>query len=66
LDWGAVAVEPYQLVPLLRVARTLRTRLLIDDDTGLGKPAEAGSSFGGSPSGTRRIIVNRAAPKNTS
>lgn len=42
LDWGAVAVEPYQLVPLLRVARTLRTRLLIADDTGLGKTAEAG------------------------
>src|SRR5579859_522203 len=42
LDWGAVAVEPYQLVPLLRVAKTMRPRLLIADDTGLGKTAEAG------------------------
>ena len=42
LDWGALAVEPYQLVPLLRIAKTMRPRLLIADDTGLGKTAEAG------------------------
>lgn len=66
LDWGAVAVEPYQLVPLLRVARTLRTRLLIADDTGLGKTAEAGIILrwlAQRHQANRVLIVTRAAPE---
>lgn len=66
LDWGAVAVEPYQLVPLLRVARTLRTRLLIGDDTGLGKTAEAGIILrwlAQRHQASRVLIVTRAAPE---
>lgn len=66
LDWGAVAVEPYQLVPLLRVARTLRTRLLIADDTGLGKTAEAGIILrwlAQRHQAKRVLIVTRAAPE---
>ena len=66
LDWGAVAVEPYQLVPLLRVASTLRTRLLIADDTGLGKTAEAGIILrwlAQRHQATRVLIVTRAAPE---
>ncbi len=66
LDWGAVAVEPYQLVPLLRVARTLRTRLLIADDTGLGKTAEAGIVLrwlSQRHQANRVLIVTRAAPE---
>lgn len=66
LDWGAVAVEPYQLVPLLRVARTLRTRLLIADDTGLGKTAEAGIILRWLAQrhlANRVLIVTRAAPE---
>jgi superfamily II DNA or RNA helicase len=66
LDWGAVAVEPYQLVPLLRVARTLRTRLLIGDDTGLGKTAEAGIILrwlAQRHQANRVLIVTRAAPE---
>jgi superfamily II DNA or RNA helicase len=41
LDWAAVAVEPFQLVPLLRVARSIRPRLLLADDVGLGKTTQA-------------------------
>lgn len=66
LDWGAVAVEPYQLVPLLRVARTLRTRLLIADDTGLGKTAEAGIILRWLAQrhlAGRVLIVTRASPE---
>lgn len=66
LDWGAVAVEPYQLVPLLRVARTLRTRLLIADDTGLGKTAEAGIVLrwlAQRHQANRVLILTRAAPE---
>jgi superfamily II DNA or RNA helicase len=66
LDCGAVAVEPYQLVPLLRVASTLRTRLLIADDTGLGKTAEAGIILrwlAQRHQATRVLIVTRAAPE---
>lgn len=66
LDWGAVAVEPYQLVPLLRVARTLRPRLLIADDTGLGKTAEAGVILrwlAQRHQAGRVLIVTRASPE---
>lgn len=66
LDWGAVAVEPYQLVPLLRVAKTLRPRLLIADDTGLGKTAEAGIILrwlAQRHQANRVLIVTRAAPE---
>lgn len=66
LDWGALAVEPFQLVPLLRVARTLRTRLLIADDTGLGKTAEAGIIFrwlAQRHQANRVLIVTRASPE---
>ncbi|MDP9300834.1 MAG: DEAD/DEAH box helicase [Actinomycetota bacterium] len=66
LDWGAVTVEPYQLVPLLRVARTMRARLLIADDTGLGKTAEAGIILrwlAQRHQAGRVLIVTRAAPE---
>lgn len=66
LDWGAIAVEPYQLVPLLRVAKTLRPRLLIADDTGLGKTAEAGVVLrwlAQRHQANRVLIITRAAPE---
>ncbi len=66
LDWGAIAVEPYQLVPLLRVARSLRPRLLIADDTGLGKTAEAGIVLrwlAQRHQAGRVLVVTRAAPE---
>jgi superfamily II DNA or RNA helicase len=66
LDWGAVAVEPYQLVPLLRIAKAMRPRLLIADDTGLGKTAEAGIVLrwlAQRHQAGRVLIVTRAAPE---
>ncbi|MHB1446204.1 MAG: DEAD/DEAH box helicase [Acidimicrobiales bacterium] len=66
LDWGAIAVEPYQLVPLLRVARSVRPRLLIADDTGLGKTAEAGIVLrwlAQRHQAGRVLVVTRAAPE---
>lgn len=66
LDWGAVTVEPYQLVPLMRVARSLRPRLLIADDTGLGKTAEAGLILrwlAQRHEASRILVVTRAAPE---
>lgn len=66
LDWGAVAVEPYQLVPLMRVARSVRPRLLIADDTGLGKTAEAGivlRYLAQRHRAARVLIVTRASPE---
>lgn len=66
LDWGAVAVEPYQLVPLMRVARSIRPRLLIADDTGLGKTAEAGLILrwlAQRHQAARVLVVTRASPE---
>jgi len=39
---GAVQVEDFQLVPLLKALRMPRVSLLIADDVGLGKTVEAG------------------------
>src|SRR5574341_627753 len=38
-DWGRLILEPYQLVPLQRIEHLPFPRLLIADDTGLGKTA---------------------------
>jgi superfamily II DNA or RNA helicase len=39
---GAIQVEDFQLVPLLKALRMLRVSLLLADDVGLGKTIEAG------------------------
>ena len=65
LDWGAIAVEPYQRVPLMRSARHASPRLLIADDTGLGKTAEAGlvlRYLAQRHRAGRVLVVTRAAP----
>lgn len=66
LDWGAVALEPYQVVPLMRVAKSLRPRLLIADDTGLGKTAEAGLALrwlAQRHQANRVLVITRASPE---
>jgi superfamily II DNA or RNA helicase len=40
--FGRVALEPYQLAPVLRLLHRPRPRLLLADDVGLGKTIEAG------------------------
>ena len=52
---GAVQVEDYQLVPLLKALRMPRVNLLIADDVGLGKTIEAGRIL-------HRLLVT-AAPR---
>lgn len=42
VDWGRLVLEPYQLEPLACIENLPFPRLLIADDTGLGKTAEAG------------------------
>lgn len=42
VDWGRLILEPYQLVPLRRIETLPFPRLMLADDTGLGKTAEAG------------------------
>lgn len=42
VDWGRLILEPYQLIPLRRIENLPFPRLLLADDTGLGKTAEAG------------------------
>ncbi len=42
VDWGRLVLEPYQLVPLRRIESLPFPRLMLADDTGLGKTAEAG------------------------
>lgn len=42
VDWGRLVLEPYQLEPLQRIENLPFPRLLLADDTGLGKTAEAG------------------------
>ena len=44
---GAVQVEDFQLVPLLKALRMPRVNLLIADDVGLGKTIEAGLIMAG-------------------
>ncbi len=40
--YGAVEIEPYQLVPVVRALQMNRVSLLLADDVGLGKTIEAG------------------------
>ncbi len=40
--YGAVEIEPYQLVPAVRALQMNRVSLLLADDVGLGKTIEAG------------------------
>jgi SNF2 family DNA or RNA helicase len=42
VDWGRLILEPFQLVPLRRIENLPFSRLMLADDTGLGKTAEAG------------------------
>ena len=62
LDWGAIAVEPYQLVPLMRVARTMRPRLLGHEAAGVGHDP-SGRGARGSPPGALRRRQRRGQPR---
>lgn len=42
VDWGRLVLEPYQMAPLRRIETLPFPRLMLADDTGLGKTAEAG------------------------
>jgi superfamily II DNA or RNA helicase len=42
VDWGRLILEPYQLEPLRQIEKLPFPRLLLADDVGLGKTAEAG------------------------
>ncbi len=42
VDWGRLILEPYQLAPLRRIEQLPFPRLLLADDTGLGKTGRGG------------------------
>ena len=67
-SFGHIAVEPrpYQFVPLLMALKLDPVRLLIADDTGLGKTAEAGLILrwlAQRHQANRVLIITRAAPE---
>jgi len=62
---GRLRIEPYQLVPVARALRMTRPRLLLADDVGLGKTAEAGlviTELMARRRATRVLIVTPAGP----
>ena len=66
VDWGRLVLEPYQLEPLRRIEELPFPRLLIADDTGLGKTAEAGlilSRLMQKRRADRVLILCRAQPE---
>src|SRR5258707_397327 len=66
VDWGRLVLEPYQLEPLKRIEELPFPRLLIADDTGLGKTAEAGlilSRLIQKRRAARVLILCRAQPE---
>jgi len=66
VDWGRLVLEPYQLEPLRKIEELPFPRLLIGDDTGLGKTAEAGlilSRLMQKRRADRVLILCRAQPE---
>jgi SNF2 family DNA or RNA helicase len=62
---GRLLIEPYQLVPVARALRMIRPRLLLADDVGLGKTAEAGlviAELMARRRAARVLIVSPAGP----